>query len=345
MMSTHSESKLATLDCIKKYSFIATLFFITVVVLIQLSRFTTNDNKSIVNVLPSSAKQYKRSLRNIDNNNDAIHSLTRYRDCSLPSDNELKNMHTIKSGVKWFQTYWEPCISCSDEERIGVIGDGGKWICNPQHMLKHDDCIILSVGSNNEFGFEYEMINRFGCNVHVFDHTSQPPVPTAATRQQCDSDCLSKLHFYRYGLDLYTNTSMSMLSLTDMVLIATGAATLTSNDNATHTNTVVTQTNIAHTNIHTTNTHTNTNNNNNTTAHTMVDVFKIDCEGCEYIALNSHINHKILSHYIKQMSIEIHWGPAFSATTASLYTLWAKLSGSAKFQPFHKVRLTIYIHI
>ena len=41
------------------------------------------------------------------------------------------------------------------------------------------------------------------------------------------------------------------------------------------------------------------------------------------------------------MSIEIHWGPAFSATTASLYTLWAKLSGSAKFQPFHKVRLTI----
>ena len=244
-------SKLTTLDCIRKYSFIAALFIIAL--LITSLRFITNNNIWTVNIFPHTPKQYKRSLRYTDNNNDVIHSLTRYRDCSLPSDNELKNMHNIKSGVKWFQTYWEPCISCSDEERIGVIGDGGKWVCNPQHMLKHDGCVILSVGSNNEFGFEYEMINRFGCNVHVFDHTSSPPIPAVATHQQCDSDCLSKLHFYRYGLALHTNTSRSMLSLTDMVLIATGAATLTSNDNTTKTS-IITSTNLANANS---NRHTN----------------------------------------------------------------------------------------
>ena len=344
-------------------------------------------------------------------NNDIIHSLTRHRDCSIPSIETINN-NNIQSGGKWFQTYWEPCIACSNEERIGRIGDGGKWICNPQTMLKHNNCLVLSIGSGNHFDFEYELINRYGCHVHIFDHTSSPPIPSPSTFQQCDQKCFKKFHFHRFGLDLYTNISKNMLSLTDMIYIVTGATTPISTDSTTstihttHTATYSNNMNILAHNIHTSSTsyaeYNNTADGTNDayTPHTsnmysrnlittpntpttptntlnMIDILKIDCEGCEFTAFcsdthtnsNTRTNSKsntysnsndssnnsndvtytnllLLSKYIKQISIEIHWGHFFYThpNTYSLWALWTQVSGSAGFEPFHKVCIHVKLY-
>ena len=76
-------------------------------------------------------------------------------------------------GRAWWQNWWEPCAECECHQhrlRIGRQGDGGKWLCATG---KHD--LVASVGSNNEFSYEYDMHKRFNSTVEVYDHTSRPP--------------------------------------------------------------------------------------------------------------------------------------------------------------------------
>lgn len=63
---------------------------------------------------------------------------------------------------QFYQDYWEPTFSCKFPTRIGTIGDGGKWVCNPLSILdvakSHDKKVIVySLGSNND-------VNWFSCN-------------------------------------------------------------------------------------------------------------------------------------------------------------------------------------
>lgn len=80
------------------------------------------------------------------------------------------------SGPAWFQTNWEPHLSCMEERRVGTHGDGGKWLCDPDCLLVKDECIVYSIGSSNEFSFDAAMVAR-GCTVHTFDHTVANPNP------------------------------------------------------------------------------------------------------------------------------------------------------------------------
>ncbi len=75
-----------------------------------------------------------------------------------------------KIGKAFFQRNWEPSYTCTALARMGCPGDGGKWVCDPQHYLRMDRCIIYSFGSNNEFSFE-EAIHDFNtkCEIFTFD--------------------------------------------------------------------------------------------------------------------------------------------------------------------------------
>jgi len=110
----------------------------------------------------------------------------------------LKDIHRAQSqrqrggdhpqGSVFYQQNYEPTWSCPFERRVGNIGDGGKWVCDP-HRLP-DDCLVLSVGSASEWSFE-EGIHALKphCEIHTFDHTIQPHnVP-------------SFVHFHAIGLD------------------------------------------------------------------------------------------------------------------------------------------------
>lgn len=91
--------------------------------------------------------------------------------CSFDSDSL-----TEKSGVAFFQNFWEPCLDCCDARRVGRRGDGGKWLCADAGLAEEDK--IISVGSNNEFSFETGLLEMGVKTVHVYDHTSKPSANT-----------------------------------------------------------------------------------------------------------------------------------------------------------------------
>lgn len=79
---------------------------------------------------------------------------------------------SIVRGPMWFQTFWEPCVKCCDRKRSGPKGDGGKWICTDNVT---GPLSVLSVGSNNDFGFELSILRSYPDSViHAYDHTSFP---------------------------------------------------------------------------------------------------------------------------------------------------------------------------
>ena len=77
-------------------------------------------------------------------------------------------------GRYFFQRNWEPSYTCTTMVRLGCPGDGGKWVCDPHSSLlqKTPECIVYSIGSNNEFSFE-RAIHHFNpqCQIYAFDGT------------------------------------------------------------------------------------------------------------------------------------------------------------------------------
>ncbi|CAF2079371.1 unnamed protein product [Rotaria magnacalcarata] len=70
----------------------------------------------------------------------------------------------------FFISIWEPNFHCTHSRRIGKMGDGGKWVCDPYRLESRDDCLVYSVGSNGDFSFEIDM-KKFmpHCEIHTFD--------------------------------------------------------------------------------------------------------------------------------------------------------------------------------
>jgi FkbM family methyltransferase len=68
---------------------------------------------------------------------------------------------------------FDPFVSCPDGAppvRFGAASDGGKFIC--ADVLAAPDCVVYSLGSNNDFAFEEDVLKRTECTVVTFDCTS-----------------------------------------------------------------------------------------------------------------------------------------------------------------------------
>lgn len=92
--------------------------------------------------------------------------------------NEAAHRHdcdTCSRGAEWFQVHYEPSFHCELEQRIGMMGDGGKWVCDPSTIARRagsgDPCLVYSVGSNGDFSFEEAVLSQISssCEVHTFD--------------------------------------------------------------------------------------------------------------------------------------------------------------------------------
>jgi hypothetical protein len=74
-----------------------------------------------------------------------------------------------------FELYnlFDPYISCPAGKklmkRIGDSGDGGKWLC--VDLLQQRDCVIFSLGSNGQYDFELDLLDRTSCSIYTFDCT------------------------------------------------------------------------------------------------------------------------------------------------------------------------------
>ena len=113
-------------------------------------------------------------------------------------------------GGAFFQRNWEPSVSCDVIARVGCPGDGGKWVCDPHVILSpKNECVVYSVGSNNDFGFE-EAVHDLNptCEIHTFDPTiSQPTHRPPYVR----------FHPYGVGLNSPASSSFRLFSIQEIM--------------------------------------------------------------------------------------------------------------------------------
>jgi hypothetical protein len=121
------------------------------------------------------------SLSSFLKSNDCIKSLRESDDFICESEElwyERKELYRIQDELNmkklpsspFFLKNWEPNFHCSHARRIGVMGDGGKWVCDLFRLRARSNCLLYSAGSKNDFSFEIEMKNNLpNCEIHTFD--------------------------------------------------------------------------------------------------------------------------------------------------------------------------------
>lgn len=183
---------------------------------------------------------------------------------------EYPAMHA-NNPATWYQENWDPAFSCAMEDKIGNVGDGHKWICDVDRLKSQKECIVYSVGSNGDFSFEVALQKRLpSCVIHIFDlddFTSSMPRGL-------------KAHFHHWGFkpSYYTNTTEW----------DTGFSTQPWSDPA-----------RPHLKFKT------LDETMDTLGHSRVDIFKIDCEGCEWQSFKDWT-----SADLRQILVEVHDSPA-----------------------------------
>ncbi|EIE18098.1 hypothetical protein COCSUDRAFT_45640 [Coccomyxa subellipsoidea C-169] len=97
-----------------------------------------------------------------------------------------------------FRRIWDfytPDYNCPFlKERVGRLGDGGKWVCGLRYLLQSRSCLIYSLGSAGDASFEEQLLSQTPCEVHTFD-----PNLSAETQTQMQAS-LPSLNFHAVGL-------------------------------------------------------------------------------------------------------------------------------------------------
>uniref|UniRef100_A0AC35EV72 Methyltransferase domain-containing protein n=1 Tax=Panagrolaimus sp. PS1159 TaxID=55785 RepID=A0AC35EV72_9BILA len=102
--------------------------------------------------------------------------IKKYQDQSLERAAFLNNSISAQ-GYSALYNVLVPEVFCKDLIRIGTVGDGGKWICNPTAMLNWPECKIYSLGTSNDPSFEEDLQKLLNntCQVRSVDKDEQIP--------------------------------------------------------------------------------------------------------------------------------------------------------------------------
>lgn len=215
----------------------------------------------------------------------AVHVDHKYPDKPLTHNPHFdkRKMAYFNSYPAWWQTNYEPNFSCQFERRIGHPngnGDGPKWICDPHRIVRmakerkakdpnHPGCVIFSIGSNGDFSFESGMMNLLGnntCEFHIFD--------TADYTEKMPKN-IGRAYFHPWGI----STQQDRKDQSDMqpMVDRRGRKFFGLKD---------TMKLLGLENLDT------------------IDIFKIDCEGCEYDTFKDWIDPDL--PVLQQIQVEIH---------------------------------------
>jgi hypothetical protein len=109
-----------------------------------------------------------------------------------------------------FYTLWDfflPSFRCPHRlERIGIMGDGGKWFCGAERIASKKKCVMYSFGINGESSFEADLMKAApGCEVYGYDYS----VNSFGPEIEEDPELKSRAHFWAYALGSkdYYNTA------------------------------------------------------------------------------------------------------------------------------------------
>ncbi len=131
--------------------------------------------------------------------------------------------YPAQSGSTYFSypyTVWDftpaswPCPH--EMERIGRMGDGGKWVCGMSRieaMSQTRPCIIYSFGVQNESSFENEMLTRTKCEVWAYDFS------VVDFGKQVEASNRDRAHFLQAGISGKTDKARNppFYSISDLM--------------------------------------------------------------------------------------------------------------------------------
>ncbi|KAJ6536581.1 methyltransferase domain-containing protein [Mycena vulgaris] len=109
-----------------------------------------------------------------------------------------------------FYTLWDffpPHYQCPHRvQRLGTLGDGGKYLCGLPRIAQQKKCVIYSFGVNSDSSFEADILKRApGCEVWGYDFSVQSFGPEITK----DRALAPRAHFFPYALgatDAHTPT-------------------------------------------------------------------------------------------------------------------------------------------
>ncbi|KAF8843056.1 hypothetical protein BDN67DRAFT_964951 [Paxillus ammoniavirescens] len=109
-----------------------------------------------------------------------------------------------------FYTLWDfflPSFRCPHRvDRVGIMGDGGKWMCGLERIVHKKKCVMYSFGINGESSFEADVMRAApGCEVYGYDFS----VNSFGPEIEQDPDLKRRAHFFAFALgpkDAYSLT-------------------------------------------------------------------------------------------------------------------------------------------
>lgn len=194
----------------------------------------------------------------------------------------------IESPNVWYQNNFEPDFTCAHERRVGGMGDGPKWVCDPHRIKPFSEqreitggngCLVYSVGSQGNFEFEIGLMETMKkrymldtpqlrgneedgeiqnegppCEIHVFDPTDY------------SAGAPPGIHYHAWGLK-----SSNQLNLEGNFKSMQESVAALGHEGR------------------------------------IVDIFKIDCEGCEWQTYKDWFSSKVT---MMQILVEVHNTPS-----------------------------------
>mmetsp|Transcript_17257 Transcript_17257/g.51740 ORF Transcript_17257/g.51740 Transcript_17257/m.51740 type:complete len:344 (-) Transcript_17257:339-1370(-) len=174
------------------------------------------------------------------------------------------------NGRQFWQWHYEPSFHCDLTERIGAMGDGHKWVCNPSRITEQvsegKPCLVYSFGSCGQFDFEEAVLKHIStqCEIHTFDPA---PMSKWAEGLRKYRDVIPHIKYHRACLGAPgVNTSSTVQGIKCKPLSQ-----------------IVNE--LGHKGRD-------------------IDLFKIDCETCEWDTFEDWIAAPVL---IRQMNVELHY--------------------------------------
>jgi hypothetical protein len=190
-----------------------------------------------------------------------------------------KKRNKNKSPAAWYyQSNWNEDFSCFYEVAVGGTTDGHKYVCDPHRFPK--DCLVYSVGSNKQFMFESSLLDLAPhCEIHIFDPTDYE----SAMKSQG-----VKASYHSWGL----KSSYKFDSAEVQEGIGMKSQDGNKFSNSTYKTLNETMQELGH-------------------VGRRVDVFKIDCEGCEWRTYRDWI---FGGADLRQILLEVHNLPTIANT-------------------------------
>lgn len=116
---------------------------------------------------------YAKNAREVikSNGTEPIKQAAKCRKRTAWSDHDVRN---------YIQSFWHPGAphgaSCGLMSRLGEGGDGGKFVCDPDAIVRAGpSCLVVSIGSNGDPSFERAVYDlNPECTIHTYDHTLNP---------------------------------------------------------------------------------------------------------------------------------------------------------------------------